>query len=46
MAIGGKPAARALKSKGVKPGKDSAASAKTKAAYTKMAKAGRNGFKA
>ena len=47
MAIAGKAAARGMKSKGVtaKGLKDSSASSKTKAAFTKMSKSGRNGFK-
>jgi hypothetical protein len=45
MAIAGKPAARGMRAKGVMSTKGSEASKKTKAAYTKMTKTGRNGFR-
>lgn len=45
MAIGGKPAARGMRSKGITSTKGSGASTKTKTAFTKMKAAGRNGFK-
>lgn len=44
MAIAGRPAARGMKSKGIKSTKGSGASRKTKIAFTKLKRTGRGTY--